>query len=237
MGAVLASSASAAIVSAQRNGHPFNVLGGGRSTGQLDGVDVSFWCVDQQLDVPGGVLNFQASLAPIANASGSPLYDVRYEDATFSNAIGGNTDDAVFRYKMAAWLTTLFDEGLGGGASKNKAIQRSIWKATDTTHGGNQTSGFNTIYNGYNYYQEAINFVTNNASDPLFSYFRVVSGYQLGNSYVLADSNANKRITGRQYQTFLAYSRDFGTEEVPEPATFGLIGAGLAAVALYRRRK
>jgi hypothetical protein len=233
---MLSPGAGAAIMSATKTSHVFNVLQGGRSVGTLDGMEVSFWCVDQQLDIPGGVVSFQASVAPISAASGSPLYDVRYEDATFVHAIGGDTADAVFRYKMAAWLTTLFDEALGGGHAKNKAIQRAIWKAMDTTHGGNQTGSFVTVYSGFDYYTEAINFVTNNAADILFSYFRVVSGYQLGANYYLADSNANKSVTGRQYQTFLTYSRSFGPEEVPEPGTLALMGAGLVAAALYRRR-
>ncbi|MEJ7607521.1 MAG: hypothetical protein WKF37_14955 [Bryobacteraceae bacterium] len=94
--------------------HAFNVNGGGRFTGTVNGILANLWCVDNQLhtSIPDA---FSAYRTQINNAVGLPgdnVYDTRYENATFHFTLNNSTQNADFRYRMAAYLVTQYDETL-----------------------------------------------------------------------------------------------------------------------------
>ena len=214
----LASTLEAApVYSATVGSHPFNTNGGGRFAGTLNGDSVSFWCVDNQLRtyIPD---SFQAYSVGLDSAIGLPSdidYDTRYENGTFAYTVNGSTTNAEFRYRMAAYLITLYSEGLGGGHGQNQAIQQSIWKSTRVT-----AQALNTTYNSVDYFAAAESFVAANYNANLFNGFAVVSGWRSGS---LADSGSN------QVQTFLT--------TVPEPGSYALMGTGLMGLLFAVRRR
>lgn len=123
------------------------------------------------------------------------------------------------RYRMAAYLVTLYEESLGGGHGKNKAIQNAIWKALAT-----KSDSYNTVHSSIDYFLLAKNYVTANPNASLFSQFAVVSGWK-SPATSLADKGKG------QVQTFLTTYAP-----VPEPGTYVLLATAVTFLCLLKRR-
>ena len=195
----------------------FNVLGGGRFNGTIDGHHTFFWCVDDQnfVYLPDA---FHGYKTQVDDAKGTPTdndYNTRFENATFAYTADNSNTNAEFRFRMAAYLVSRYNESLGGGDAYNQAIQSSIWKSTFLT-----PQNLTTVYNGTDFFTDAEIYVKNNYNSALFDHYRIASGFR-GSS--LADGGSD------QVQTFLT--------AVPEPSTYALLGGGLLSMIAMRRRR
>lgn len=191
---------------------------------------------------------------------GSGQRDVRYEDVpgyvnngAYVPATGANdnflvplgialksdvSDGATFRYRMAAFLLDQYEsnasslgnqvklavQNIGQGkydprnSTRNQSILRAIWTAMDTE--GDSPNQPNLSGDAAFWFNEAAKYVNDNYAESNWTKWRIVSGWS-GTTYV--------RNSGETVQTFLT--------ETPEPSFYGLLGAGLSALAWAARRK
>ena len=252
------------------NGGRFDGRLGTNST-NANNTLVNLWCVDAQLffnwDTPYRANSLGFSEIDGESASGSTWTtgtggsrDVRYEDAqapnSFNDAIpnfrhatgfspAGNApgEEALFRYRMAAFLldqynsvatfdnsqSTVFVNGVdaqfGTGkydprnSARNQAIIGAIWAAMDTdTDSDNRDAPAGNIQTWFDTAATYVN--TNWANASIWSKWAVVSGWT-GTSYV--------QNSGGPVQTFLT--------ETPEPGFYGLLCTGLGALVWTASRR
>lgn len=203
-------------------GQPLGVNGGGQFQGNLNGGSIfKFYCVDYNnlLVSPSAVYVSDAGdLASRtrygATATGS--------FATLPGLLVQPTLTAENRYVMAGWLTTNYNIAAGNSDPNNVGIQNAIWDllhvasrpGAASSGTGNETAWLNN----------AITFEGNASQyNTIKSQLRVMTD-------VRVTSSEDRYHSGSQEMVYL-------TNAVPEPATYGLIGAGMILLALLRRKR
>jgi hypothetical protein len=211
------------------------------------------WCVDSQLGFLSNTA-LQANVTSLTNA-GAFSSQVRYgglsgntggayNNSTVANrakfvydvGLTGAADNALNRYKMAAYLVAQYNGfpagpadtlPLGGADNdKNDALQRAVWKIMYNNSGSNKWSfsGLDIAAGapgGMNWVQTALSFIQNPNNQSFFSKWAVVS-------WDVTDSgDLNSRDTP-DMQTFLV-------QVVPEPSFYGLLALGLGGLFLAAR--
>lgn len=230
--------------------------GGGRFNGYAGTTSnpstlINLWCVDSQLTFNRGTV-YQANILTFDSIGGS--YNIRYEDLGYGSTgsdyfrialpdsvsvLDTAPEQAAFRYRMAAWLITQYQDGSAydntdyyspDDTARNDAIQTAIWAAMDTQ--GNNPSltlsnGATQVTESSYWFNQAANFVANNYNDPFFNRWAVVSAWVIGTSLSNTDETTGLGVV----QTFLT--------EVPEPGFYGLLALGLSGLwlAIKRRRE
>lgn len=176
------------------------------------------YCVDfQNYEVATSTVNI--SIPNVMNPASVDL--TRYgttPTAAFSYANSGpGAIDAVERYVLAAWLTTQFNFS-GGVTTADDQIQNAIWTLLDT----DGTSGFP--------YQDAAG--TGTFLTQATMWFNSQSAQALSNFEsevrIYTSTNTTSTTTGSQEM--------IGVSPVPEPATLAMMGVGLLAIGLFRKR-
>ncbi|HLJ18433.1 MAG TPA: hypothetical protein VKV15_28340 [Bryobacteraceae bacterium] len=196
---------------------------GGEFTGEINGADANFWCVDSQNDASLDT-TYTGYLTSITLA-GWNAADTRYGDVpdlpTIGWTFGNSTDSALLRLRIAAYLTTQYNQSLGGSATFNQDVLQAIWSATATNP---QTLPGSAPFNATDpsivgLYNSAVKFVANNwtGDESFWAGFSIVSGWQ-GNG-ALADYGPN------QVQTFVT--------QTPAPEADSLILLLTAAAVLF----
>jgi hypothetical protein len=131
---------------------PLNVIsynfplagGGGGASATLNGVPVEIYCDDfaNGISAPATKLAYVTTLGTSADLSDTRFGGVSSTGWTAITLNDGNTtldnlDDSIFngsgalaRYEMAAYLVSLYNQGLGGNTSNNQ-IQEAIWTILD----------------------------------------------------------------------------------------------------------
>ena len=128
-----------------------------------------------------------------------------------------NAFSVLDRYTMAAWLTTQYNYSAGGSNPSNVGIQTAIWQILALTNSHAPQAGDDDYW-----LQSAADLKTSNPD--LFAsaqqHMRIYSDVRI--------PTANSRYSGTKQEMIAT---------VPEPATYALIGLGLAGLALVRRRR
>jgi hypothetical protein len=198
--------------------HPYNILGGGGFSATVDGFDTTVWCVDSQSTVSVGDM-YIANVILLGDWAGGQNALVR--KGTNNNWSDGENLTPLQRYQASAYLIEQysgFPDGPDANTAANRRVQRAIWRTTHQTGAGGEFPNSNTEYTN------AVNFITNPLNiDFGKGTWAVISGAV----------NLQGEFVKPSYQTFLVR---VAVSDVPEPATYGLIGAALCGLAFVRRR-
>lgn len=214
-------------------------VGGGEFQGTVNGYSTLFWCVDDQEEFSFGDSGY-GNVTLLSNVSANPT-TVKFGNVTN----GGNPhwintsdtfdsvalpSDAASRFAMAAYLVSQYNGFVSSEAGAviadtpvDLAIQEAIWSLTNNSSIG---GGFNTISGNdadntttqYWIHQALLNYAGVNTSD-----WAVVSW--------TTDSLGNLNLDNRK-QTFLVQ-----VAPTPEPSTYGFLGAAMAGLFFFARRK
>jgi hypothetical protein len=199
-------------------GHPYNILGGGGFSAIVDGFATTVWCVDSQNTISVGDM-YIANVILLGNWPSGQNALVR--KGTNTNWSDGLSLTALQRYQASAYLIEQysgFPDGPDADTTANRRIQNAIWRITHQKGGGGAFPASNTPY------ADAVSFITNPLNvDFGKGKWAVISG----------SVNRDGEFTKPTYQTFMV---QVAGPEVPEPATYGLMGAALCALAFIRRR-
>lgn len=207
------------------------VLSGGRHNGTVAGYEAFFWCVDAEHFASPG-LSYQANVTMLANWENgrNPLVQKGSLDSSgfYWSGLGLTAQQ---RYQGAAYLVTQMRAWQTGVAQPADVyLQQAIWGLLDDAE-------FQSVWLG----------------DEAVARMQAAAAYILANpefglgQWAVISGNVNPagEFEGYQVQTFLArlaapqLPPDGGAATVhnPEPATFVLLGAGLAALFVARRRR
>jgi hypothetical protein len=237
-------------------GHPNNFdNGGGQFTayvGPTDTQNLLVYCVDDLNDI--GVPS--TNVDNITDLANMPAYNVTTNNFTrYGETAGGSFTPVIMvdnappavtmtdasaqqRYAMAAWLTTQYVFPISGASSAQLAtddeIQNAIWSMLDATSAvynncpgtsiTNATCGAGVsaqITNAQNWINGQI------GAGTLTAFENTVVIYSDAN---IASQSDPSRYTGST-QEMIGF-----TTATPEPATLAMLGAGLVAIGLFRKR-
>lgn len=195
------------------SGGSFNALVGDPTL--ANAVNATFWCVDLENHINPGSSSaiYLANLIPVGQTTAQAQYVQKGIVTAWED---GEALNAQQRYTGAGYL---IEKILAGSSAYSDVdIVRAIWRLTDT-QGGNNTDNSPVWENPA--YADALNFLSqpNAATEHVWA---TVSGCV----------GPNGDLTCNTRQTFLVE-----VAQVPEPATYAMMGAGLLALGLIGRRK
>lgn len=212
-----------------------NVLDGGQFLANLGNPAHSFYiyCVDfQNYETSPEQVNI--STPNTSTADVGPNYDglanTRYGAVptalfTYANS-GPNALNSAQRYVMAAWLTTQYAFPAGTVTLSDDEIQNAIWTLLNTT---GSTSGFpfgDGLGTG-TYLTQAYSFVTTTPMAALLQFESQIEIFTSTNTVTYKGTGWSP-ISGNQEMITVM--------STPEPATLAMMGAGLLALGLIRKR-
>jgi len=211
-----------------------NLGGGGMFTGTIGNWAAQFFCVDYDnyTSVPSSYKGDVVSLGTGYNSTYVQKGNKAATDFTNTTILGlDNLYHSLTvqqRYEVAAELvsqTGLWQTGTKGSNDQN--LQNAAWAALDLAS-GSQLKFTNLSSSAKTYLETAVTKVLTNPGN--YNNFAIVSGAALANGTLV-----NCPIE----QTFLVALTP-GTNppgEVPEPATYAMMGAGLLGLAAFKLRR
>ena len=212
-----------------------NVLDGGQFLANLGNPAQSFYvyCVDFQNDETSPE-TVNISTPNTSTADTGPNFDglanTRYGAVPTSaftyDGTGPNALNSAQRYVMAAWLTTQYSFPSGNVTTADDEIQNAIWTLLNTT---GSTAGFpyGDVLGTGTYLTQAYTFVTTTPTAALLQFESEIRVFTSTNT-VTYNGTGWSPVSGNQEMiTVMA---------TPEPATLAMMGAGLLALGLFRKR-
>ncbi len=197
------------------------ILGGGAFNARIggptlsNGVDAILWCVDLENYISPGQpsATYLANVIPVVDTTAQAPYVQKGAATAWED---GEAFNAQERFTGAGYLI----EKIIGGSSPytDTDLVRAIWRLTDLS-GGNNTA--NTAHWENPAYIDALNFLSQPGAATARNW-ATVSGVV----------NASGDLTADTRQTFIVE-----VNQVPEPATCAMIGAGLTLLAFFGRRR
>jgi hypothetical protein len=209
-----------------------NVDDGGQFLANLGNSAQSFYvyCVDfQNGETTPSQVNISTpnTSTPDVASNFDGLADTRYgavPTSLFTYAGTGSTAiNSAERYVLAGWLTTQYNFS-SGVTTADDQIQNAIWTLLNTT---GSTSGFpfGDAAGTGTYLTQAINFFNTTPTAQLLQFESEIRVFTSTNVVT---------YNGREWSPIS------GTQEMitvtPEPATLAMMGAGLLALGLFRKR-
>ncbi len=214
----------------------------GPYNGTLNGITVELFCDDAIDTAPIGG-SWSVDVTAIADVANPTTDNTRYGAQT-TNIAGSTLPTGVALYEELAWLFTQLANPVNrANSSVSQGIQDAAWDLTSNpaTNGvpadPDTATWLAAAKNDYNRTSGIANVSVDSTSvailDPTW-----------GNWMILTDPTAiNKPAGGVGKQEFLAYYNTSGSgghsqpSGTPEPATFGLFGAGLLLGGVFFRRR
>lgn len=207
---------------------------GGQFLANLGNPAQSFYvyCADFQNEVSGDAM-VNISTPNTSTADTGPNYDglalTRYgavPTALFTyDGTGAGALNSAERYVIAAWLTTQYNFG-SGVTTADKEIQNAIWTLLNTT---GSTSGFpfGDAAGTGTFLTQGINFFNNTPNTALLQFESEIEIFTSTNTVTYSGEGWSP-ISGTQEMITV--------NTTPEPATLAMMGAGLMALGLIRKR-
>jgi hypothetical protein len=214
-------------------GQTENVSDGGQFLANLGNPAQSFYiyCVDfQNYEISPEQVNISTPNTSTADTSPNfdGLADTRYgavPTALFTyDGTGANALNSAQRYVMAAWLTTRYSFPGGAVTTADDEIQNAIWTLLNTT-GSTGGFPFGDILGTGTYLSQAYNFVTTTPTSALLQFENEIRIFTSTNTVTYSGTGWSP-VTGDQEMITVT----------PEPATLAMMGAGLLALGLIRKR-
>ncbi|MBN9662182.1 MAG: PEP-CTERM sorting domain-containing protein [Acidobacteria bacterium] len=199
------------------------VLTGGGFGGTLAGINTYLWCVDWEDYIAGPPDAYKANV--VALGDWTPAQRAQVQKGNNTNwAVDPPALSALQRYQVAAYLLSqmvtfqTLTPQTGATLTADQNLQNSLWKILNLgapSYPSPMPSNLGPLNAAIAYVQ----------SHPTYGFgsFAVVSGI------------SSDGVLGRtKKQTFLVAIQP---ASVPEPGTYALMGLGLGALALLRKRK
>ncbi len=218
-----------------------NVDQGGQFTGYLTSnpaATLIMYCIDYRNELVTPVSVNVTTLSDAAEVVANTRYGstTTTTASTFDTTVAPSTYTAEQRYAMAAWLTTQYTF-TSGVTSTDESIQGAIWGLLDVQQGSSFTNGGNVpawVTNAENWLAAEI------SSGQLSSFESTVRIYTASYVAPITDLNQNDSINRYTAEGGSGLYRDsqemIGVVAAPEPATLAMMGAGLLAIGLFRKR-
>jgi hypothetical protein len=210
---------------------------GGQFLANLGNSAQSFYvyCVDFQNEL-GSPTPVDISTPNTSTPDVSPNFDglalTRYGAVPTSvftyDSTGPNAINSAERYVLAGWLTTQYNFS-SGVTTADDEIQNAIWTLLNTT---GSTSGF-PFGDGAGtgtYLQQALNFFNTTPTAQLLQFESEIQVFTSTNTVTYNGSNWSP-ISGTQEMIAV-----IPNSSTPEPATLAMMGVGLLALGLFRKR-